>query len=242
VLARDVKRTLTELPFRNFADIVGSAPFLVLAPHPDDESLGCGGLIAEACIIGHPVHVVILTDGRRSHPNSRTWAAPRLAQLRQNEARAAAAALGLPPDRLTFLGVPDGEAPHRGSAFDALAARIAEMMEVCGARTVFATWRQDPHGDHGAAAKLAEEACRRTGARHLAYPVWAWTLEDSYEMEGSPRGFRLDITRILPLKRRAIAAHASQMSPLIDDDPTGFFMAAEMRALFERPWEVFVEP
>jgi LmbE family N-acetylglucosaminyl deacetylase len=117
------------------------------------------------------------------------------------------------------------------------------MIAMFGARTVFATWQHDPHGDHGAAAKLAEEACRRTGARHLAYPIWAWTLEDSHEMAGPPRGLRLDITRVLASKRRAIAAHASQVSPLIDvDDATGFVMPADMRALFERPWEVFIEP
>src|SRR5271165_6675226 len=78
----------------------------VFAPHPDDESLGCGGLIARLKDEGSLVHVVVMSDGSGSHPNSRRYPGPKLAALRQTEARAAVARLGLDPaSELEFLGL-----------------------------------------------------------------------------------------------------------------------------------------
>ena len=76
--AADVLARMASLPFADVATIAGSGPILVLAPHPDDESLGCGGLIAQACAAGIEVHVAILTDGSMSHPNSAAFPAQRL--------------------------------------------------------------------------------------------------------------------------------------------------------------------
>lgn len=59
----------------------------VFAPHPDDESLGCGGLIARLKDEGSLVHVVVMSDGSASNPNSRRYPGPKLAALRQTEAR-----------------------------------------------------------------------------------------------------------------------------------------------------------
>ena len=95
IRTEDVLRALERLPWRDRDEIVGAAPLLVLAPHPDDESLGCGGLIAESCARGRDVHVAILTDGTGSHPSSPSYPAPRLRALRQREALAAVEALGL---------------------------------------------------------------------------------------------------------------------------------------------------
>jgi LmbE family N-acetylglucosaminyl deacetylase len=238
-----VKAALAALPLRPLREIVGGGPLLVLAPHPDDESLGCGGLIAEAVAQGQIVHVAILTDGGGSHPGSRRWPPARLAALRAQEVRRATASLGLPADNLLPLGATDGDAPRDGDAFDALARRLEQLVRSHRITTVLASWRHDPHCDHEAAALLAAEVCRRTGARHLSYPVWTWTLPDARELSGPPpRGARLDITRHLAAKREAIAAHASQVTGLIDDCPDGFRMTAEFMALFERPWEVFVTP
>src|SRR5690606_38092378 len=48
-------------------------PLLVIAPHPDDETLGCGGVIALATCRNVRVHTVFVTDGGASHPNSAEW-------------------------------------------------------------------------------------------------------------------------------------------------------------------------
>jgi LmbE family N-acetylglucosaminyl deacetylase len=239
--AAAVKAALASLPLRSFQDIFASGPVLILAPHPDDESLGCGGMIATACALNVPVHVAILTDGGGSHPGSRAFPPARLAELRAYEARTATAELGLPPANLLFMDVKDTEAPHAGAAFDALVVRLAALAHARDIATICASWQHDPHGDHLAAALLAAATCRRIGARHLSFPVWAWTLPDTFELPGDAHGGRLDIAPHLPAKRRAIAAHASQYTDLITDSPDAFRMTPAFMALFDRPWEVFIE-
>ncbi len=239
--AADCLAAVQALPLRDLDDILAPGTVLVLAPHPDDESLGCGGLIAECCARARAVHVAVLTDGTGSHPASRVWPPARLKALREQEARAAIAALGLPPERISFLGLPDAGAPTTGAAFAAASARIAELAVATGAQTICATWQHDPHCDHEAAALLAAAASRTVGLRHLAYPVWGWTLPRDHPLPDQPVvGARLDIGRHLPAKRRAIAAHLSQISDLITDSPHGFRLSASFLSLFDRPWEAFI--
>jgi LmbE family N-acetylglucosaminyl deacetylase len=239
--AADVLATLRSLPFADYDAITGGKPVLVLAPHADDESCGCGGLIAEACERGRPIAVAVLTDGTGSHPHSRTYPPARLRAVRESEARAAVAALGLVPERIHFLGLPDTASPHEGPAFAHAADRIARLAREYSAGTLCATWVQDPHGDHVSAYRLAKAVCQETGARLLAYPVWAWTLPDEHGLPDAPvRGYRLDIARHLPAKRRAITCHRSQTTDLIADDPSGFRMPPAFRALFDAPYEAFI--
>lgn len=70
------------------------------------------------------------------------------------------------------------------------------------------------------------------------YPVWAWNLPLDVDVEGPPRGGRLDISAELPRKAKAVAAHRSQTTDLIDDDPTGFRLDPGMLARFARPFEI----
>ena len=229
------------LPFADLDGVVQGGTALVLAPHPDDESLGCGGLIAEACARGLPPVVVVLTDGAMSHPSSNSHPPDRLRALRRAEARAAVSALGLGSERLHFLGVPDGRAPREGAAMEAVAARVAELARACDAGTILSTWEHDPHADHVAAQAIARAAARLAGARVVSYPVWGWALPRRALLPAGPvSGARLDIARHLPAKRRAIAAHASQHPGLIADDPRGFSLPASLLSAVDRPFEVFL--
>lgn len=239
-LASEVVAAWRKLPVVDFAAIGGGRPILVLAPHPDDETLGCGGLIAEACARGQEVRVVVLTDGSGSHPGSKLFPPPRLAGLRRSEARAAASALGLSDDRLTFCGLRDGTAPQDGPVFAAAVAHLSALVTRLGAGLICATWEHDPHRDHAAAHAIAAAAARRTGARHLAYPIWGWALPPDAELPDSPMpGVRLDISRRLAAKDRAIAAHASQIGGAIPDDATPR-LAEGLLANFRQPFEVFL--
>ena len=239
--AGDVLAQMAALPFAGLDDIISPGPALLLAPHPDDETLGCGGLIAESCALGRELHVLVITDGTGSHAGSRAWPAERLRALREREALQAVGALGLAADRIGFLGLRDTAAPHEGAALDHAVSRIAAHATERDARTVLTTWRHDPHGDHVAVSLMGDAVARAIGARLLHYPVWGWTLPAGHLLPDAPiRGWRLDITHHLPAKRRAIAAHRSQTTDLIDDDPSGFRLPDEFLALFTRPFEVFL--
>ncbi len=84
---------------------------LVLAPHPDDESLGCGGTLALLRRAGFTVHVVFITDGTQSHPHSPSYPAERLRDLREAEALEALRELGVSATDTTFLRLPDRHMP-----------------------------------------------------------------------------------------------------------------------------------
>ncbi len=241
MLAGPLLEGFAALPFADAASIAGGI-CLILAPHPDDESLGCGGLIAELCAAGRPPVVVILTDGVGSHPNSRRYPPARLAALRADEAAAAVAALGLPPGRLHHLGATDTAAPHGGPALERLADRLAMLASDARAATLLTTWPHDPHCDHLAAWHLAVATADRAALRLLCYPVWGWTLpNDTLLPERAWTGWRLDITARLAAKAAAIRAHASQLTGLIDDDPAGFRLPEALLGLFRRPYEVYLE-
>ena len=218
---------------------------VVLAPHPDDESLGCGGLLATLARAGVPARVVVVTDGTQSHPGSAAYPADRLRQLREAEAVDAVVALGLDAGHVTFLRHRDCGVPEPDTdAFGQAAGRLAQALG--GAETVLVPWRRDPHRDHVATWELAAAAVARLdrSPRWIEYPVWAWPHADTEAapQEGEATAWRLDIAGVLPAKRRAVAAHRSQLTALIDDDPDGFRLAPDMLAHFDRPWELFLEP
>ena len=140
----------------------GVERLVAVGAHPDDESLGAGGLIAAAREAGLPVEVVTATDGEGSHPDSPTTTGSQLAALRVEELRVAAAELGVQEQHLHRLGAPDGDVEH---AQGDLTRRIVDLVGD-GRRTVIvAPWRGDGHPDHEAAGRAAAAAARRTGAR-----------------------------------------------------------------------------
>ena len=214
---------------------------LVLAPHPDDESLGCGGLIAESCLAGRPPLVVVATDGAGSHPNSPTRPAPRLRDQREAETRDAVACLGLPPDRLAFLRLPDTRAPTDGPELKQAVDRLGALAAAYGCDAILAPWRHDPHCDHEAAWRMAQVLAARAGHRLLAYPVWGWLIPPDTLLDAAqPEGWRLPIAAHLPAKTRAIRSHQTQYGTLIDDDPDGFRLPPALLSVFEAPFEVFL--
>jgi LmbE family N-acetylglucosaminyl deacetylase len=238
--AGDHHRAWRALPVGTLDDIIGPGSCLILAPHPDDESLGCGGLIAACVAAGRMPLVVILTDGAGSHPNSRAYPAEQLRITREAEAREAVGHLGLPRDRLVFLREPDGHAPRCGTEFEAVVRKLRALMaRESACETILAPWRHDPHCDHEAAAAAAAAI----GTRHLAYPVWGWTLPEAAPV-ASPvaDGWRLPIGCHLQVKQQAIRAHRSQYGGVIMDDPTGFHLPPDLLSVFEQPFETFLLP
>ena len=239
--AGDAHAAMRALPLAGLDEILGGARPLVLAPHADDESLGCGGLLAQAAEAGLRPGLLVLTDGTGSHPGSRQFPAARLRMLREAEAREAAGILGLEAGRVGFLGLRDTAAPVAGEAFDAAVERIVAVARAWGCTVLLAPWRHDPHCDHEATHLMAAEVARRTGWRHVAYPVWGWTLGAEVPLAApAVAGWRLDISAQRARKQQAIGAHRSQYAGLVDDDPGGFQLTDEFLDLFNDSFETFL--
>jgi LmbE family N-acetylglucosaminyl deacetylase len=235
--AHEVQTAMDALPDVDLDIILGGRRPLILAPHADDESLGCGGLIAASCARGRQPFVVILTDGIMSHPGSKEYPPERLRQVRAAEAQQAVAVLGLARENLTFFEYPDTALP----VDSAVSAKVAALAREHSCTVILAPWLYDPHCDHESAAILAREAAEAADCKLMSYPVWGWLLPpDQLVPVNRVTGFRLSIAPHLETKRRAVAAHASQYSGLIQDSPDGFRLPRELLSVFERPYEVFL--
>jgi LmbE family N-acetylglucosaminyl deacetylase len=229
-------------PFRRLREMLEDQPFIVIAPHPDDESLACGGLLAEACRQGLRGKVVVVSDGVGSHPNSKAYPPDRLRSLREEEAKRAGAELGLRAEDMLFLRLPDRFVPFEGEEAERAIGAIADCAREIGARSLFVSWRHDPHCDHEASYRIARAVQRRARELRLfEYVVWGQTLPPSTEVDPIG-GFRIQVDQeALEKKRRAIAAHRSQTTNLIDDDPDGFRFTQSGLAHFDLPYEFFFE-
>ena len=227
----------------------GLGATVVVAPHPDDEALGCGGLLALLRRAGQPAAAVLVSDGSLSHPRSKLFSAEARQAVREAEFRHALTILGLDQGEPLLLGLPDGRVPSHPheAGFAKAVSQLRAFLESQRADTVLVPWRRDPHPDHRATSRMVQAALATMPRppRRLEYVVWAWERaapEDLPTAADGVRGFRVDIGAGLAQKQRAIAAHRSQVAPgVFTDDPAGFLLSTEMLAHFAGPYEVFFE-
>ena len=144
---------------------------VIIAPHPDDEVLGCGGLLQGLVALGRPIQLISVTDGSASHPGSRRWPVERLSVVRAQESAQALHRLGVPLHRLQWLraGFDDSQVAAREDELAAFIQRCLKPTDV-----VFTTWREDGHCDHEAVGRASAQASMAVGATLYELPVWTW--------------------------------------------------------------------
>ncbi|MBA2554148.1 MAG: PIG-L family deacetylase [Geodermatophilaceae bacterium] len=195
-------------------DLDGCRRVVLLAPHPDDEVLGVGGLLRQLAARGATVEVVAVTDGEASHPGSRSVTPQRLAALRRLESVAALGNLGLDSARVHRLGLPDG---GLAAVEPAMMTAVGGVFERAAPGTwCLSTWDGDGHPDHEAVGRVAQGVCRRYGVRLLMYPIWTWhwALPDDPRVPWSrARSIALD-DDTHAAKLAAVDCFASQILPL----------------------------
>lgn len=235
------------------------ASALVFAPHPDDEVLGCGGVLALKARAGTPVKVVVMTDGRTSH--AKHIDAEELVRMRRAEAEEAGHRLGI-SEPYEFLDFED----HRLSQFrEAACARVAELVRQFAPQEIYLPHRRDQISDHVETNLIVRRAVARVGrpVALLEYPVWLWnawpwtpnrwrhdgaflrrtsaTLLDVVAIVFACR-MRCDIGSTADAKRAALAAYRSQMERP-DDNPRWAVLedvsSGEFLRCFERREELF---
>jgi LmbE family N-acetylglucosaminyl deacetylase len=230
-----------------------AASALVFAPHPDDECLGCGGTILRKTGVQAEVAVVFVSDGAASHAS--LIEPDRLRSLRVEEARTAAARLGVRAENVVFLGHPDGCLSHTRAR---AVAEIEALLEDRRPAQVFVPHADEPPADHRSvrASVLKATSALPTAVQVLEYPIWWWlhwpwvrlsfrrtdlalelwrrTLKTAFGFKAA-RAFNtwVDVADVLERKRVALEAHASQMSrpndradwPILRDVAAGDFLA-----------------
>jgi LmbE family N-acetylglucosaminyl deacetylase len=219
---------------------------VVIAPHPDDETLGCGISIQRRRAAGSFVTVVVATDGALS---PLPLPVEELVQRRRHEATRACAVLGVDAEHVIFLDLPDGGLQDN---VDALATRLAEIMAQQSPDQILAPVSCEGHQDHDAANRaircLVDSG--RTNAEVLEYPIWLWghwpwtrvpgrtrlsprrLLVDPVERLLEVRPLRIDAVGYRTGQRAALAEYTSQVA----DESTGRAMlpAWLLRALSGR--------
>ncbi len=223
-----------------FADCKGA---IVLAPHPDDETLGCGGAIALLRQRSIPVHVIILSDGTKSHPDSQTHPAPVLKALRETETYTALAQLGVTKEFVTFLNWPDTAVPHPAHPdFSTAVSQCAYYLRKYSPSLLFVPWQNDRHCDHRATWQIAQQCLEHLSnpPKQVVYAVWGTPSAGLPSLPPGETGWRLDIRSVQQLKRSAAMAHQSQTTDLIQDDPTAFRLTPTMLNNLIQPWETYL--
>ena len=219
---------------------------LIVAPHPDDESLGCGGAIALLRKYDQTVQVLTMSDGTLSHPNSKKFPPEKLRETRESETLAALETLGVSADKVTFLRYLDRRVPDANSAdFSAAVEAVKNYLIENQPQTIVVPWRRDPQPDHRATWRIFNSATAQIERRFrvLEYPIWLWEMAEAADLpcENEIKVWRLAIGEVVAAKEKAIHAHASQITDLIDDDPAGFRLAPEVLAHFAVPFEIYLE-
>lgn len=182
---------------------------LVLAPHPDDETLGAGALIRQSADEGWYAGTVYLTDGGASHPGRVEGARARLVQTRRREARCALSRLiGRSVPLPLLLGWRDAEPAERGSArWRATLRRLHGYCRRHRVGRIAVSAITDAHCDHVAAARLARDVAALSGNAIgvFEYRIWSQRPENARWLWRSKP--------LAPgIRRRALAAHRSQCS------------------------------
>jgi LmbE family N-acetylglucosaminyl deacetylase len=198
-------------------DLAGCPGLTIVAPHPDDETLGFGATAAMLAAAGVDVQVVSVTDGGAAYPGLDDQGRAALEGVRRAEVRQAADVLGA--GDLVRLQLPDGAVACQEKW---LTKRITELLSHFPAgRWCAATWRGDGHPDHEAVGRAAVAAAARSGAVLLEYPVWMW----HWARPDDPavpwrRARRIPLTEAaLVAKKSAAQCFSSQIKPMHDTAP-----------------------
>lgn len=230
LVARSLQRLFDVLGEEITQEIARSS-LLVLAPHPDDETLGCGATIVNCRGAGRPVTVAVASDGRRGQAGFAPSA--QVAAVRRDELAKGLSELCEP--ELVWLGHADGTLADQEAD---MSAQIEELVLEHRPGHLLSTSASDPHPDHAALGRAARTVARRTGVSLLEYPIQQWTSLGGWlrwgastgtrERWGRPRFVRFD-DEVRAKKRLALSHHRSQLT-LLGGSLDSRFLATFLRS------------
>jgi LmbE family N-acetylglucosaminyl deacetylase len=187
-LARALRRHLAGRPIFVRPEF---AKVLVIAPHPDDESIGCGGTLALLGSSGCRIEVVFVSDGSALRVSGRR--AEDISTSRRREAEAACEILNASP---SFLGLPDGDLE---SVTEKMADELHALIADGSPDAIFVPWFLDGHPDHIATSQALARSSAPGPTQVWAYEVWT----------PLPPNRLVDITSVVDVKASAVAEYKS---------------------------------
>lgn len=205
---------------------------MVFSPHQDDETLGCGGMIALKRRLGVPVIVVFMTDGRYGTLDS--IKPEEIVNIRKQEAITALKILGVAPSEVYFLDQTDGNLEYLpNDQSQQLTEKLAKLLESSMPEEVYVPHRKDFHADHEATYKLVQAAIAKSGikAELLQYPIWMFwqnPLSFQLKLQDITGAYRLSIDTVRDKKNRAIETYQSQIPGLTRNFLWRFFSPYEI--------------
>ena len=213
---------------------------VVFAPHPDDETLACGGTIIKKHRQGDEVSVVVMTDGRHSHSHSfGIWQNPspeEVALIRREEAKRVTGMLGVSADRLFLLEFEDTTLQqHVAAATD----RVVQLLRAIGPHEVCYPGVSDSHKDHHATHLAVEQALLKLDVLPARFRYVIWREESSPQIDPGFTDIQtFAISDVLAEKKAALNQYKSQVT-LLYKTQTIPVLRPEFLERFVGPHEVF---
>lgn len=198
---------------------------VVLAPHPDDEILGCGGLMSHCAAGAQDVVIVSVTDGEAAYE------ADSLGSVRCNELLRALRELSPGKIAIERLHIPDGSVAREADRLESAISR--RLSNSC---TLIAPFEHDGHPDHDAVGRMAIQIGLRRGVTVARYPIWAWHHSEPREFRGYRWGIFPLSASAQDAKRRALQCFESQLRPRLAVP----ILPPHVLAHFERGYEAFL--
>ncbi|MFB2767987.1 PIG-L deacetylase family protein [Pelatocladus sp. BLCC-F211] len=201
------------LPKKSQTLTVTQKSTLVFAPHQDDETLGCGGLIALKRELGVPVKVAFLTDGHKSYLDIKP---EDIVQVRKQEAQEALNILGVAPSDVYFIDQPDGELRQLSNEQKLHTInQLVQLLQSFQPEEIYVPHQKDQHPDHEATYDLVKDALNKSGikAQLFQYQVWLfWGRPVLFQIDLKKLGqsYILPIKSVVEKKRQAIQVYRSQ--------------------------------
>jgi LmbE family N-acetylglucosaminyl deacetylase len=215
-----VSASASAQPPRSAAATAG--PVVILAPHPDDETLGCGGLIATRAAEGRRVVVVVVTDGRallRRFGIDTNPTEMEVSTMRKDETRRAVDILTRGTGDVVFLDVPNEELLARQ---EATTARVTALMADLKPAELYVTSPFESHAEHVATHAIARAACSSSGACGAVFEFIV-TLKRGTDLATVPRRqIAVDVSAHRAREQQALLQFRSHLDVISPKLPTPF--------------------
>lgn len=240
---RQIRQIFLRLLFRFTAKklTLSDKKTLVLAPHPDDETFGCGGLITSKIKQGTEVYILFFTRGEKSLPFVDE---SELKSKRTESAYSAAKTLGVDEKHISWLDYPDGSIPRKYQAdFDKMKKEVEQIIDENETTEIFAPHYMEGWSDHLAVLEAATDIAKGYDGKVTLYLywVWAWYYVGIRQILSFPMKYLnlLPIDDVYDKKEKAMQVYFSAKTPkgdpYIGHLPPVFLKAFEWRyELFEK--------